>query len=74
MSELEQLRQEAEQLRNQIRVSKVLFCRFVSSSVKPTNLHTFAQPVVPQDARKACGDSTLSQVSGVEFSRLKKEI
>lgn len=68
MSELEQLRQEAEQLRNQIRVSQLKFCwsACVFYIVILTNLLDFTHLVVPQDARKACGDSTLTQVGATE--------
>lgn len=61
MSELEQLRQEAEQLRNQIRVSPAAAAS--SEGIYCNDTDIFYMYCVHQDARKACGDSTLTQVN-----------
>uniref|UniRef100_W5LZ17 G protein subunit beta 4 n=1 Tax=Lepisosteus oculatus TaxID=7918 RepID=W5LZ17_LEPOC len=79
MSELEQLRQEAEQLRSQIKVrSPASRCgpggRGAVSFLRPAQpcgvLPAADWPPVlssslPQDARKACSDSTLSQMHAI---------
>ncbi len=58
MSDIESLRQEAESLKNQIRVCILSSC--VSSSVTEI-CHSFSSSV--QDARKAACDATLLQVA-----------
>jgi hypothetical protein len=74
MSELDQLRQEAEQLKNQIRVSRIrLYCLTAKwKTWKLKRMYPFLDtPQVStlhflfsfQDARKACADATLSQVT-----------
>lgn len=65
MSELDQLRQEAEQLKNQIRVSNsIIFLtqNTDSHAVEKSCPNNLSCPSF-QDARKACADATLSQVT-----------
>lgn len=68
MSELDQLRQEAEQLKNQIRVSeKKKVNKYVWISMSLRHFRTWLSEELKmwlyfQDARKACADATLSQV------------
>lgn len=78
MSELDQLRQEAEQLKNQIRVSNKHLSMFnnsdnvlIKDAIYKWNLYNKDRcNICPkdltflfQDARKACADATLSQVT-----------
>lgn len=65
MSELDQLRQEAEQLKNQIRVSqRLIFTRQCYYNKHDVIQFFFLPPPSSwQDARKACADATLSQVN-----------